>query len=61
MPMRGELFIPAAQSDNAATADHDAWLVVGCCLIGLLATTYFLIGTGSADNLGLLVAQANLW
>jgi len=61
MPMRGELLILAAQSGNDARADHDAWLVVGCCLIGLVVTAYFLIGTGSADNLGSLVAQANLW
>jgi hypothetical protein len=61
MPMRGELLISAARPDNDATADQDAWLVVGCCLIGLVATAYFLVKAGSADNLGSLVAQANLW
>jgi hypothetical protein len=61
MPMRGELPIPLAQPDGAITADHDAWLVVSCCLIGLAGTSYFLITNGWTENLGALVAQANLW
>jgi hypothetical protein len=61
MPMRSELIIPVARPDAASTADQEAWLVVGCCLIGLAATAYFLITNGSADNLGALVAQTNLW
>jgi hypothetical protein len=61
MPMRGELLVPTAQSGNDPAADQDAWLVVGFCLIGLAVTAYFLIRSGSADNLGALVAQATFW
>ncbi|HEY1981438.1 MAG TPA: hypothetical protein VGH13_15280 [Xanthobacteraceae bacterium] len=59
--MRSELLIRVAQPDGAVAEDGDAWLIVGLCLIGFAATVYFLITNGWAENLGALVAQANLW
>jgi hypothetical protein len=60
MPMRGELAIPATQSNlEWELSDHGIWSVVCFCLVGLLVTFCFALTELRFDQLPLLIAQYN--
>ena len=59
MPMRGELPIRARQSAIVPATEHDAWAVIGFCLIGLLMSMYFTITSTPSDQIPLLIVLYN--
>jgi len=59
--MRGELALPATRSDSIVETDRAPWAVIGFCFIGLALTMYFAVSAVSADQIPLLIMQANLW
>lgn len=61
MPMRGELVVPAMRPDAGATAEHDAWPIIGFCLIGLAMSIYFSVIETPLDQIPVLIIQANLF
>jgi hypothetical protein len=48
------------RSAIAPATDHDAWAVIGCCLIGLLMSMYFTITSTPADQIPLLIILSNI-
>ena len=59
MPMRGELSIPAMRPVGAPATDQDAWAVIGCCLIALLISMYFIVSSTPSDQIPLLIVLSN--
>lgn len=60
MPMRSALVLPVSR-DEVQDHDHNTncWLVIGFCLIGLIASLCFLLAGQSFGDVPLLIAQYN--
>jgi hypothetical protein len=60
MPMRGELPIPAMQSNISKSVEPGAWAVIGFCLTGL-AISIYVASSQPLDQISLLIMQYNLF
>jgi hypothetical protein len=60
MPNRGELAVRVVRYDVDATAEADAWLILGFCAFGLLVSVFLAVHAQPITDIPALVVQYNV-